>query len=345
MRSGDVDWTTSLTAEVHWQSLAKLQHPCHAEVCDLDQDGQQDLVVADLGSFLPEDHDRGRVVWLRRRSAGDYEPQVIAASLGRVADVRPADFDGDGDLDLVVAEFGWRTTGGIHWLENRDGAFHATPLDPRPGAIHVPVCDLNDDGRPDFVALISQDHESIVAFLNLGKGKFAPRTLWSASDPAFGSSGLDLIDLDQDGDLDMLFTNGDTFDSNQLKPSHGVRWLENRGGFNFQHHHLAHQPGAYRALPGDFDGDGDWDIIASSFFHKFVTASIRRSEVDSLVLLEQRAPGEFIYHRLERGQPAHAALDTGDFDFDGDLDFVASVQVFRKEPAARVAVWWNRRVP
>jgi hypothetical protein len=345
MHSGDVLWTPAPVSTSAAERLAKLAHPCHAEPCDLDADGQTDLVVADLGSFLPEDHDRGRVIWLRRSAQGAYQPRVLAAGLGRVADVRPADFDGDGDLDLVVAEFGWRATGGIHWLENRDGQFHRTLLDPRPGAIHVPVCDLNKDGRLDFAALISQEHETIVAFINQGKGRFAPHALWSADDPAFGGSGLELVDLDGDGDLDALFTNGDTFDSSYIKPSHAVRWLENHGDLKFVQHRLADLPGAYRATPGDFDGDGDLDILASSFFHQYVTASIRRQEVNSLVLLEQTARGAFAYRPLEQGRPEHAALDVGDFDADGDLDFAAGVQVFAKAPAARLTVWWSQRIP
>ena len=72
------------------------------------------------------------------------------------------------DVDLIVAEFGWRKTGRILLLEN-PGNIGTTPefrmheLDSRHGAIHVPAADLNGDGRLDFVALISQEHETVVA--------------------------------------------------------------------------------------------------------------------------------------------------------------------------------------
>ncbi len=141
--------------------LARLDFPCHAEPCDLDGDGRIDLVVADLGSFAANDHDRGRVVWLRRGEGRTYTMEMLTAGLGRVADARPADFDDDGDLDVVVAEFGHYRTGGIHLLRNtapRGEAprFEREPIDLRPGAIHVPVHDFDGDGRLDFAALLSQ---------------------------------------------------------------------------------------------------------------------------------------------------------------------------------------------
>ena len=63
----------------------------------------------------------------------------------------------------------------------------------------MPVGDLNKDGRPDFVALISQEHETVVAFLNEGNGRFRKETIYTAPHPAFGSSGIQLIDLDGQG--------------------------------------------------------------------------------------------------------------------------------------------------
>ena len=179
-----------------------LAHPAHAEVADLDHDGINDILVADLGIPIPSDDRLGRVLWLKGRKDGTYETRILLSRLGRVCDVQAADFDGDGDLDLVVAVFGWHVAGEILLLEQRrasDGSveFVRKTLDDRHGTIHVPVVDLNRDGRPDFVALIAQEFETVVAFLNEGGGKFAKRTLFSAPNPAFGCSGLQMIDLDR----------------------------------------------------------------------------------------------------------------------------------------------------
>src|SRR5262249_23233876 len=68
--------------------LGLLANPAHAEPCDLDGDGRVDLVVADLGGFKPADHDNGKVVWLQQMADGGWQPRVIQAGLGRVADVQ-----------------------------------------------------------------------------------------------------------------------------------------------------------------------------------------------------------------------------------------------------------------
>ncbi len=305
-----------------------VSHPAHAEAADLDGDGIKDLLVANLGSDHATDELVGSVVWLRGRPDGSFRPVTLAGGLGRVADVQAADFDGDGDLDLIVAEFGWLDSGAIRLLENRTTdadrpAFILSTVDPRHGTIHVPVADLNGDGRPDFVALISQEHETVVAFLNAGGRRFRPEVIYAAPHPAFGSSGIQLVDLDGDGDLDVLMTNGDSLDSRMLRPYHGVQWLENRRSYPFLYHRLTSLHGAHRAIAGDLDGDGDRDIVAVSFLPgSYYQVLCRERELDAVIVLEQVATGRFVRHGLETVTCDHPACDLGDFDADGKLDLV-----------------------
>jgi hypothetical protein len=336
--------------------LARLNNPCHVEPCDLDGDNRIDLVVADLGSSVPFDHDLGRVVWLRRGERQDtFEEIVVASDLGRVADVRPGDLDGDGDVDLVVAVFGLHRTGQVLWLENTATAgaapeFLPRKIDPRPGAIHVPVLDLDGDGRLDFLALISQEYECVEAYVNQGRDPSGQRSqvffrnrLWTGPDLTFGSSGIEPVDLDQDGDVDVLYTNGDAFDNNYANPSHGIQWLENLDNQRFVYHRLTDLIGACRALAGDVDGDGDLDVVAVAWLPGQVKpASLRDRPLPSVVCLEQTDPGVFVRHTLEAGAPRYAALELADFDFDGDLDFaVGSHLAHTGEISHWLAIWRN----
>jgi hypothetical protein len=327
--------------KAHWpqvvgkptERLATLFQPVHVEPCDLDADGHTDLVVADIGEFNAQDSDIGRVVWLRRKPDSEaFEQIVLRDGLSRVADVQPGDFDGDGDLDLMVAEFGWRTSGRIVLLENKlaqagtqeneQAQFDLRVIDPRHGAIHVPPVDLNGDGHLDFVALISQHHEVVEAFINDGNGSFDSEVIWQAPDPAYGSSGIELVDLDNDGDLDVLYSNGDSFDRGP-KPHHSVQWLENDGDYPYKHHHLCKMPGVLNAKSGDFDGDGDLDIVAVSLLASLINNEPGSSELSSIMMLIQTSPGEFERTQVEANAHHHISVETGDFDDDGKLDFAA----------------------
>jgi hypothetical protein len=319
------------------REIARIPNPDHAEMVDLDRDGKQDLLIADLGDFMPGDHEKGSIVWLRQTGPLQFEKHVLVEKVARAADVQAADFNGDGKLDLVVAAFGWHTVGGIYLYENQttdwsQRKFEGYPVDARPGGIHVPPVDLNGDGRMDFVALISQQYEHVVAFFNRGPGKgFRPETLFRALVPVWGSSGIQLVDMDRDGDLDLLMTNGDSLDDFTVRPFHGVRWFENQGSFPWPQHDLAIMPGVHRAQAADLDGDGDQDVVAAAFLpnaeHPSFQAMERQGSLTpftSLGWLEQTRPGVFALHPLETGKLTHTTLDLGDFDGDGDIDIVTA---------------------
>jgi hypothetical protein len=320
MKTGSIMVTKPYEKSPSYRILGNVPNPAHVEVIDLDGDGIKDILVAGLGSFNPTDAKTGSVIWLKGQPDGSFTPITLLKGVGRVADVQAADFRGTGKLDLVVAVFGWRTTGEILFLENQttdwnDPKFVPHILDDRHGAIHICVADLNKDGKLDFVALISQEHETIVAFLNEGKGAFRKETIYTAPHPAYGSSGIQLVDLNGDGNLDVLYTNGDTLDSPSLiRPYHGVQWLENKGTYPFEHHQITRLPGAMRAIAADFKGDGRMDIVAVSFLANL--AGREQSGFDSVILLEQTSPGKFERHSLESGTCDHMTCAAGAWDGD-----------------------------
>jgi hypothetical protein len=331
MKHGLVMALRPYESQAAWRILGKVKNPAHAEVVDLDGDGILDVVVACLGNYSPTDKRCGSVVWLRGKKDGTFTPHTLLKDVGRVADVQAADFNGDGKLDLVVAVFGWRAVGEIVVLENcttdwDHPQFKTHVVDTRHGAIHVPVMDLDGDGKPDFVALISQEHEQVCAFRNEGDFKFTPRPLYTAPHPAYGSSGIQLVDLDGDGHIDVLYTNGDALDAPYLlKPYHGVQWLRNlgTGKLEFEHRPIGPLYGVHRALAADFLGNGRLDVVAVAYLPAHYFPQRQEQNLDAMVLFEQVAPGRFVRHTLASNTCDHVTCAVGDLYGTGRIDIVA----------------------
>lgn len=325
--------------------LADAPYPSRVTVTDLNADGLKDLLVGGVGEFLAADHMKGAVMWLPGRGGSKFGAFWFDG-WPRVADVQAADFNGDGRLDLAVAAFGWRKTGRLAILDNRTGDwakpdFTSHTIDARTGSVQSIPADLNGDGRMDLVALLAQEHETVIVYLNTGGFSFEPRIIYAAPHPNWGSSGIQLVDLDADGDRDVLLAHGDTFDDGIVKPYHGIQWLENRGGYPYVAHSLASIPGVHGIRAADLDLDGDLDVVACALLAG--GSDIDEAMLPALVWLEQVKPGVFARHTISKGFPRHAALDVGDIDGDGDLDLaVGYFYMGPKLSDAWVDLWINQ---
>ena len=222
----DVPWRETVLAD-------GLSVPAHATVVDLDRDGDSDVLVAVLGNVFPDDRRIGGVVLLENRD-GTFVRHDLLTGVRRVTDVQPGDLDGDGDLDLAVAIFGFEH-GRVLWLENESESgpprFRPHDLLVTAGAIHVPIADYDGDGDLDIATGVTQNDEEVWGLENQGGGLFSRRLLWKSFNYDLGGAGLVRTDLDQDGDPDLLLPVGDNFESDYTypQPYHGCLWLENQG--------------------------------------------------------------------------------------------------------------------
>jgi len=337
-----VSWLQSLPDGTFDEHLIphEIAAPAHIEPADVDGDGDTDLLVASMGMLFPNNDRIGSVVVLENDGTEQFSPHTVAERIARVTDVRGADLDGDGDTDLVVGQFGY-DDGEVRWLENRGNwDFEDHILLRLSGAIHTPVADMDGDGDLDIVAIVTQEWEEMYLFENDGAGTFKSHLIYGSANEDFGGSGIDLVDLDADGDMDVLYTNGDAFDyiPPRPRPWHGLQWLENEGGLRFSFRRLGDFPGASVARVADFDQDGDPDLVVCSAYNMW-----EKPGALSLAWLENRGRLEFILRPLATSPTHLIALDVGDLDGDGWVDVVTGgMHVYPPyDRMGRVTFWRN----
>src|SRR5205823_14855851 len=115
----EVKWIHNRNGVWKEDTLATVRNPAHTQVFAGKHNGNLDIVVGALGTLRPSDELVGSVVLLSNNGAMQFTPVTILDHVSRVADVEPGDFDGDGDLDFVVAAYGAINQGEVGWLENK----------------------------------------------------------------------------------------------------------------------------------------------------------------------------------------------------------------------------------
>jgi hypothetical protein len=156
---------------------------------DLNGDGHLDVVVVNSSM---NDNDISVFIGLGN---GTFLPQYQVPTLVAPSDVVLADFDKDGDLDVLVTH--GVSTAVILFVNNGQGGL--APVTLPIGVIQgtPSVADLNADGWPD-VALTTGLASML---LNDGNGGF---TLQQGT--TIASGGVGVADFDHDGDTDMVAT-------------------------------------------------------------------------------------------------------------------------------------------
>src|SRR5688572_6845356 len=206
----------------------------------------------------------------------------VASEFGPALGVSTADFNGDGWMDIYVANDGKENQ---LWLNRRDGTFEngallagvALPQSGKAeGSMGVDAGDFDNDGDEDLV-MTELTAEGSNLYVNDGTGVFTDASAPSAIGPAslpFTGFGAVWLDFDNDGLLDLVAANGTVQIDEALRqagdpfPMHQKKLLlRNIGAGRLED--VTARAGAAFALSevgrgvaaGDVDNDGDIDLL------------------------------------------------------------------------------------
>jgi hypothetical protein len=300
---------------------------------------KQELVVCNIGIMNPNNGKYGslRKIGLDKNRKMKEDTTLKIEQLARPVQLTSVDLNNDGKEDYLVCEFG-HLTGSLAWMENKGSSQYVRHvLRPFPGAIKAYVRDVNKDGLPDLWVLFSQGEEGIFLFTNKGNGEFDQKQVLRF-EPIFGSSSFELDDFNKDGFPDILYTCGDNADySVTLKPYHGVYIFINDGNNHFEQKYFFPMYGCFKAIARDFDGDGDLDIAAISFFADYI-----HHPEESFIYLDNKGGLDFQPYSVPHTSSGRwLTMDAGDIDGDGKTDLI--IGNFSIAPASmKAAVDWKK---
>ena len=250
------------TTNLPYQDLQQLS--MDAGIADLDQDGDLDILIANehKPNILLINNGKGKFT----NESSSRIPQIDHDS----EDIGMADFDLDGDLDIVVVSEDDKTN--ELYLNRGDGTFEdgGSRIPVTGTSNSVVVVDINNDGAPDI--LIGNNGQNNL-LINNGKGYFKDETSARFGTFIDVTQDLTLGDIDNDGDEDILVANEDA-----------NRILINTGNGFFKDESIARLP--YRTAPeetrevdvADIDGDGDLDMLYGNV-QAFVEGALRQNRL------------------------------------------------------------------
>ena len=271
-----------------------------------DYDGDGDLgvvVIGRDGNAVP-----ATTLYQNDGSGGFSEDTSIPLLDVMYGDVAWGDYDGDGDLDLLLLGVASDQTGYTKLYNNMgNGNWREDGNTNLPGRLHGSAAwgDYDRDGDLDVVLIgnANDNRPYSKIYQNDGAGRFTHDVSIVFPDMAHGT--VDWGDYDNDDDLDLLLT-GQTSDTG----THTLIY-QNDGSGNLQNANISLQNLSHGgAAWGDYDGDGDLDIVLSSN--------------SGGSYYENRGGNQFVRFWGFNYSGTNTSVAWGDYDGDGDVDIVTS---------------------
>jgi len=281
-------------------------------VGDLTGNGFKDVVIS-----VPDVTNPGNSLrWMEHLDGnGTFSsPHLIPENPNTLAQsIILADMDTDGMLDIVVSATP-SSDGGINWYRNLgNGIFSAgnVVVTNFSNGTGIAVGDIDGDNDLDIVSGTS--NTGVMSwFENLdGQGTFGePRPIGSSGNPGFNVQRLHLVDIDGDGDLDVVGSSGLT---------QAFAWWENLDGLgNFSLENFIELENLITGVyPADIDNDGDIDLFTLSpgFMRWYENLDGLGSYGEAILITDSL--------------PSAVTIEATDINSDGWVDAVTASQINR----------------
>jgi VCBS repeat protein len=244
-----------------------LHRPVYTEITDLDEDGINEIIICEFGNL------RGQLSLLVQQDS-IFEKRILLPIPGAIK-VEIADMNNDGAKD-IVALFSQGQEGIYIFYQEKELHFkleHVIKMEPEYGSSWFELLDYNSDGHLDIVIAngdnadysnILKPYHGVRLFINDSKNKFEEKWFY----PIHGATRVLVEDFDQDGDSDFAVLS--FFPDFANSPEESFIYLENIDPINYIFEpHVSQQSNENRWLvmdKGDFDQDGDVDIMLGGFF-------------------------------------------------------------------------------
>ncbi len=288
---------------------------------DFDGDGDVDIVAGDLGTGpnLPS-----TTLVLNNGAAGFGYSGLLPAAVTSAACIGSADFDLDGDRDLVIAKNVGSPNSFQLFVNGGGGSFAAgasfggaAPTSSPHDRLHL-VEDLDSDGRTDIV---EQRWSSTVTIYRNGVGVNPPGVFTSTPSTSvlFPAVSIFAADLNADGKSELLLDAQPSFDHSRLYVW-DANGMASSPVATFERQGLVH--------PADYDGDGDRDFFPHGSTQNPTSLWFNDGTLTLKTPFADPPPGA-LTHQL------NALFDA---DLDGDLDgakFTGSLIIARNDGHGR----------
>ncbi|OUJ71092.1 hypothetical protein BXP70_22510 [Hymenobacter crusticola] len=269
--------------------------PTNLELGDIDGDGDLDLLAPNNGPVLTGTLD----TYLNNGQGAFTLVPGSAANPIALGTYKLRDADGDGDLDIFALNYATARV----YFNNGSGTFGSmreVPVGENP--VFLAVGDVDNDGDLDLLTAPYSPQMTVSVRLNDGTGTFSGNQEVYISE-IFLPSGLDLGDVDGDGDLDFVTISNSTKNAS-------IRLNNGAGQFSGNQEVAVGSGGNPRSVSlNDIDGDGDLDLLTTSTSN---TVSVRRNNGAGIFTGNQEVPST----------NTPGILYARDMDNDGDLDLV-----------------------